>query len=135
MAHVNLDMDFDGTGTSIGTTLAKLLAVADEHPDGYSISAQFTGKPHTIDVQVQVRHVTEVDAILLRDTLKPRTAAEKALMMRLLTALEKQFITSIGQLRQLSIKEILKIDYVGPTMVRFLTGQLEQHQGIQLREE
>lgn len=135
MAHVNLDMNFDGTSTSIGTTLTKLLAAADEHPDGYSINAQFTGKPHTIDVQVQVRHMAEVDAILLRDTLKPRTAAEKTLMKRLLTALEKQFITTLGQLRQHSIKEILAIDYVGPTMVRFLAGQLEQHQGIQLREE
>jgi DNA-directed RNA polymerase alpha subunit len=134
MAHVNLDMDFDGTSTSIGTTLAKLLAVADEHPDGYSISAQFTGKPHTTDVQVQVAHMAAVDAMLVADALKPTGQHGVILAKRIVNLLNERDIYTLGELRECSRAQIMEIPQFGPAMWDFVYVQLGRH-GIQLRKE
>ncbi len=132
MAHVNLDMDFDGTGTSIGTTLAKLLAVADEHPDGYSISAQFTGKPHTTDVQVA--HMAAVDDILVADALRTTGQHGVILAKRIVNLLNERDIYTLGELRELSRAELMEIPQFGPAMWDFVYVQLGRH-SIRLREE
>ena len=131
----NINLDLDGSPSDVGTTLAKLLAVLDEHPDPFEINVCITRPARTITVTPQMRTTSEVNAILIRDVLKPSNGTESATKRRLMDVFDAMHIHTIGDLRARSVQELLRFDGFGPATVKFLTDQLARHQGVELKEK
>lgn len=125
MTRANLDIDLNGSSSTIAETFAAILTAVDAHPNGYTICAQFSNQPHAIGLQTADLKKDSTDALLLKEVFTvAQDQAEAYCRTRSLIILQLNGITTLGELRMLSRSKLYEITGIGDKLGEYLERQL-----------